>query len=181
MSTVASYQLTASSKPRRPTINPRMAVIAAIFAALVGYPVYSVVRAELNHGVEKTNDGYFVDLKALGNFRLDENNGSITDVPERFRELDGKNVTLDGFMWSSTGAGAQVSRWEFVYNVTTCCFNGPPRVQERVFAASRDGVPFDNAMVRMTGILHVGLQRAPDNGKVIAVYTMEVKRVEQLS
>src|SRR6059058_2076282 len=80
-----------------------------------------------------------VDLKALGNFPFDQNNGSINDIPPAFRALEGKKVLLDGFMYSPRNAGDKGHEFQLVYNVTKCCFSGPPQVQERVYGYVHSG------------------------------------------
>ena len=41
-----------------------------------------------------------VDLKSLGWFELDQNTGTLRDVPRKYVALDGQKVRLEGFMWS---------------------------------------------------------------------------------
>jgi hypothetical protein len=117
----------------------------------------------------------------MGFFDFNDQTGTIKDIPEKFRALDGKEVALEGFMWAGTSAGDKVNSFQFVYNIAKCCFGGPPKVQERVFAyvPNKNGVDYYSDEVRIIGTLHVGIQK-DDLGKVAAVYTMDVKHVEQL-
>ncbi len=99
------------------------------------------------------------------------------DVPARYRELDGHRVRLEGLMFVRNGAGDHVSSFEFVYNRTTCCIVGPPRVQERVFVNALNGdVPYCDDMVRIEGILHVNVVK--EQGIVNSVYTLDLERVD---
>jgi len=116
-----------------------------------------------------------VDLKALGNFPFDETNGTIKDVPPVYRDLDGKKVQLEGFMYAGNSASDELSAFQFVYNISKCCFNGPPKVQERVFARSNLPVPFYGSMVRCTGTLHVAV-RKNEAGQTNSVYDMEIDK-----
>jgi hypothetical protein len=157
-------------------VNLRMILVAAVVLFLIGYPVYTYVDASRNHGISR--DG-LVDLKALGNFPFDETNGTINDVPPVYRALDGKRVALDGFMYAGNGAGDEVSAFQFVYNIAKCCFNGPPKVQERVFARSSKPVPYYGQMVRCIGTLHVGVKKN-EAGQTNSVYELDVDKVEAL-
>src|ERR1700733_1693738 len=122
------------------TLSQRINVRLIVFLAIVAAPFVGFLYAFVNYngGIQHTRDGLLVDLKALGNFEFDQNDGTIANVPPKYRELDGKKVVLEGFMYSrlsSVGTG----NFEFVYNVQKCCFNGPPQVQERVFVMVPEG------------------------------------------
>ena len=181
MSTVAGHESPVAQLPRRVGLNPRLVVVVGIFALLIGFPVYSLVKAELNHGVERVAGGYHVNLKALGDYSFNEDDGTIANVPPRFRELDGKKVTLEGFVAPTNSASDRVQVFPFVYNVQKCCFGGPPKVQERVFAISRHvAVPNTGEEVSLTGTLHVSVVKDPETSKVISVYTMDVDHVDAI-
>ncbi len=81
-------------------------------------------------------------------------------------------------MFNPQSAGDQANEFQFVYNVNKCCFNGPPLVQERVYAHSRNDMPiysmFDCAKV--VGILHVRVVRHKD-GSIHSVFDLDVQHV----
>lgn len=97
MTQVMSYGVKPSIGRR---INVRMITVVAVFGLLVGFPVYTFVKAQLNGGVEHTSYGEKVDLKAMGNFPFNESNGTVNDIPLKFRALDGKQVILQGFVYA---------------------------------------------------------------------------------
>src|SRR5262249_15408102 len=127
-----------------------------------------------------------VNLRALGNFEFDPDYGKITDVPARYRELEGQKVLLSGEIYSLHEAGPNVGEFQLVYSIQKCCFNGPPRVQERCFATvSRDtkkvtvrGDGYHNVM----GTLHVTVKREKlpngELGGVTEVYHLDVDSIE---
>jgi hypothetical protein len=162
-------------------INFRMLTIILVFAFLVGYPVVTFIKAQMNHGVEHDGDLFRVDLKSMGNFVFDGTAGTIDNIPAQFRALDGKEVALEGFMWTGNSSAPKVPSFQFVYNVTKCCFSGPPLVQERVFAyvPDHEQVEYHNDECRIIGTLHVKVEK-DDAGKISSVYTIDVKRVESL-
>jgi hypothetical protein len=157
-----------------------------LFFAVAGLPLfwigYTYVVQVITGGVQSHGDYASVDLKALGNFSFDDEGGNLTDVPARFRELNGKRVALEGMMWSTGSAGDTVSNCQLVYNIQKCCFNGPPRIQERVFLFGDKGqrFPFFGSMVRVLGKLQVRLKTQP-GGKVISVYDLTVESVTPLT
>jgi hypothetical protein len=162
-------------------INFRMIAVMAVVIFLVGYPVYQYVSASWSQGIIKHGDVFSVDLKALGNFPFDDTDGTLNDIPPKWRELDGKRVALEGFMFSTDSASDDVSTFQFVYNITKCCFNGPPKVQERVFAhvAGDKKVPYASQEVRCIGTLRVLINKN-EAGKTDIVYAMLVDRVEPI-
>ena len=183
MSQVMSYGVQ-QPKTRGFRVNYRMIAVIVVFGVLVGYPVYTFVKAQQNGGIEHTAAGEMVDLKALGNFPFNENTGTVNDVPEKFRSLDGKQVILEGFCYAPNAASDDINSFQFVYNVTRCCFSGPPQVQERVFAVVPDGKRFPNpgmyTMIQISGVLHVKVVK-DDGGKISSIYTLDVNGAKQVS
>src|SRR5205085_12481001 len=127
--------------------------------------------------------GYLeVDIKALGNFQFDASIGALSDVPQRWRELDGKRVILTGEIYAPTEASDKIHQFQLVYSIAKCCFGGPPKVQERVFAfvpKDMDVPNLTNQFARVTGRLRLNVQK--DGGQVGSLYTLEVDRVEPLN
>jgi hypothetical protein len=162
-------------------INVRMIVFAAVVLFLVGVPIYWYVDSEITGGKKKVGDYFSVDLKALGNFPFNGVDGTIDEVPQKWRELDGQRVELQGFVWAPNEAGDRMTRFELVYNIAKCCFGGPPKVQERVFVK----VPGDatvpnltNSYARVIGTLHV--KPTSDGGQVSELYTLSLDKIEPL-
>jgi hypothetical protein len=155
-----------------------------LFLAVVALPLVGVswltVRGLLNRGVTWHGDYAEVDLKALGNFPFDKDNGTRNDVPQRWRELDGKKVELKGFMFSPNSA-RDGTEFQFVYNVNKCCFSGPPQVQERVYGHSRGEIPILSVydFAKVVGVLHVRVVRN-EVGGIHSVFDMDVQHVEPL-
>jgi hypothetical protein len=146
---------------------------------LIGVPTYWYLDAAITGGVKDVGGGYKeVDLKAMSNFIFDQTSGTINDVPEKWRKLDGQKVILYGEMWQPYQAGDSVGGFELVYSIAKCCFSGPPQVQHFVKATVVDGkkVGYYDGLVKVTGTLHVDVKKA--NGKVERVYELDVENVE---
>src|SRR5437588_9268116 len=86
----------------KPPLSQRLNLKLIVFLAVVILPFiwffYFFVSQFVTGGIVDRGGYKEVDLKALGYFRMDQVNGSINDVPPRYRELDGKRVMLVGMM-----------------------------------------------------------------------------------
>jgi hypothetical protein len=121
-----------------------------------------------------------VNLKALGNFTFDEERGRTEDIPRQWRDLDGGRVALTGFMLSPWDAGAGLQKYQLVNNVNSSSgFKRPPLVQERVVATAPASTPVFSMYdcVRVSGVLHVGVQR-DQLGRVTSVFRIDVESAE---
>ena len=88
---------------------------------------------------------------------------------------------LVGQMYVDTSTAPVVDRFQLVYSIQNCCFNGPPKVQERVFAQVPPGgrkVPVFGSLAKIYGTLHVRADR--ENGRVVSLYTLDVEKVEEV-
>src|SRR5215217_7029168 len=108
-----------------------------------------------------------VDLKAMGAFLFDQQDGRTEDIPAQWRRLDGQRVTLTGFMYAPRSAGEAKVEFQFVYDVVPRR-RGPPQVQERVYCllpAARKAKLFSMYQIaQVWGVLHVGVRPDPDTG-----------------
>jgi hypothetical protein len=163
-------------------VNLRLIVLLAVVAAPFLYFVFIIARDMITGGVIDHGTYKEVDLKSMGNFFFDPSKDTLDAVPERFRVLDGKRVLLEGEMFAPNEAADDVRAFELVYNIQKCCFGGPPKVQERVFARvppSLQGVPNYQfrSPVKVIGTLHVKIRKGID-GVAVALYEMDVERVD---
>src|SRR5215470_16292725 len=92
---------TALTAPISKRINFRMIAFAGVLLALIGYPVYVYFDSVVSGGIKQAGGGYLeVDLKAMSVYPFDQQNGTLDDIPKRWRELDGKKVILEGQIWA---------------------------------------------------------------------------------
>jgi hypothetical protein len=166
--------------PKQHGINVRL----VLFMIVLGLPVAGIswvaVRGMLNKGITWHGDYAAVNLKALGNFPFDKDSGVRDDVPQRWRDLDGKKIELEGFMFSPNSA-RQGTEYEFVYNVQRCCIGGPPQVQERVYCHCPPQTPIfaQSDYARVVGVLHVRVVR-DKTGSIHSVFDLDVQHQEEL-
>lgn len=167
----------AAKVPWSGRINFRMIIFAAVVLALVGAPVYIYLDSRLSGGIKNHGDYLEVDLKAMSNFPFDQINGTVNDIPQRFRDLDGKRVMVEGEIWAPNSAGNDLRNFELVYSIAKCCFSGPPQIQHFVQSKPVKGtIPYYSGLVRVVGTLHVNVQKA--GGQVSSVYQLQVESVD---
>jgi hypothetical protein len=175
-------------KPLSQRINwamaARVGVVVALVLALVGYALKVTYESVIQGGVVSAGDHYRVELKQMSNFDMDQTLGTVADVPERFRDLDGKKVILEGEVApGGISAGDMVKQFSLCYSVAKCCFGGPPRVQHFV-ACSAGGRPMPNydgaGPVRVYGTLHIKVIKT-DVGTIASIFQMDVERIERVS
>jgi hypothetical protein len=172
--------------PKRPwwrEINLRIVLFLAIFFLPVGAVFYVWARSVISGGIVSHGNYLEVDLKAMSTFDLDQINGRATDVPQRFRDLEGKRVALDGQMWAPRDAGdGTINYFQLVYSKTKCCFNGPPLAQHFVDSnvlPNRQVIYYGDEMVRVWGTLHVRFRREA-GGVIKSVYAVDVDKVDPM-
>jgi hypothetical protein len=167
-------------RPLSQRINFRMLIFAGIVLFLLGWPVYTFLSESLTGGIHNRGAYSEVNLKAMGQFDFDPTGGRISDVPPMYRALDGHKVLLEGEIYAPTDAGSNLTNFQLVYSIQKCCFNGPPRVQERVFCTVPNGSlkMVDGVYHKVFGTLHVTCRTDAKTGLVDEVYHLDAEHVE---
>ena len=168
--------------PLTERINFRIIIFVGVILFLLGWPIYTFLSENLTHGIHDRGAYKEVDLKALGNFEFDDTAGKLADVPAQYRNLNGQKVMLQGQIYAPREAGPGITEFELVYSIQKCCFSGPPRVQERVFAfvtpATKKMKYSGDGEHKVLGTLRVTMQRDQKSGQVTEVYHLDVDSVE---
>ena len=172
------------SIPLRERINFRIITFIAIFAFLLGAPLYIYLDSMISGGLKNRGNYFEVDLKALSDIPFDQDNGRVEDVPAKWRELDGKIVELKGEVATGTFSASGVDgRFDLVYSVSKCCMTGTPLIQHFIKvtippSAKRD-VQSDGAII-VRGKLKVEVTRDPETRKINGVYHVLADEVYSL-
>jgi hypothetical protein len=156
-----------------------VAIVAGIVLFMLGIFLVPFLTSVVTGGVRNVGGGFKeVDLKAMSLFTFDQVNGTINDIPPKWRSLDGQKVILEGEMWDARSAGPQVKTFQLCYSIAKCCFQGPPQVQHFVDSVATPDAAIDyySGLVRVTGILHVKVKQG--EGKVASVYQLDVQSLE---
>jgi hypothetical protein len=162
----------------------RVGLVVGLVLALVGYAAKVTYEQVIEGGIVNRGDFSEVDLKSMSNFEMDQSHGTLADVPERFRGLDGKKVLVMGEVAPTNDtAGVKVNRFTLCYSVAKCCYGGPPKVQHFVACKVPGGRAVTNYVggppVKVFGTLHINVTR--DGDAITSVYQLDVERVEPVS
>ncbi|CAN5551100.1 hypothetical protein BH09PLA1_BH09PLA1_31060 [soil metagenome] len=165
-----------------PRITPQMIVFALLILGIFGGLGYVYLDSAISGGIKDIGNGFKqVDLKAMSTFSLDQVNGTVDDVPKKWRELDGQKVVVYGEMWEPMSAGnGRVAGFDLCYSIAKCCFSGPPQVQHFVKArvSPNHAAYYYPNQVKVSGVLHVNVVRDAEAGKLTQVYAMDVESIE---
>ncbi|QOV88242.1 hypothetical protein [Humisphaera borealis] len=181
MTTVPYSPQTSPAPAAGSRVNVRLIAFLLVISAPFVYIIGKSVMFSMSGGITDRGDYKEVDLKALGNFPFDQSEGKLTDIPERYRNLDGQRVRLTGFMYAPENAGDRGNRFQFVYDVNKCCFGSAPQVQERVFAYAKHGAPIYpyTVLAEVVGKLHVRIVKEPD-GLIKSVFDLDVEQAQEV-
>ena len=166
-------------------INFRLWIVLVLAAVAVGYPLYEGLLLAFNGGIRDSSDDrgaiLKVDLYSMSRFEIDHDLGEMTDIPKKWRELDGKRVELAGEIPPGLQVGGELTRFDLVFSITKCCIDGPPKMQHFVHCSTAQGktVRYYQGLVIVKGILHVGIERDPDTGKIHSIYKLDVESTRQ--
>ena len=106
MSTVPYLPVQTPRRSPFTRINLRMIVFAAAILLPIGCVVYAYLESAITGGIKDVGHGFKeVDLKAMSSYSLDQVNGTIEDIPKKWRDLDGQRVVVYGEMWRPLEAG----------------------------------------------------------------------------
>jgi len=172
----------ATKVPLSERINMRLVIFSAVMLLVIGYPIYLFVDEAVSGGIHDRGEYKEVNLQAMSTFSFDQQNGTIDQVPAKWRALEGKKVELIGEMWLGGSVADETSRFDLVYSKTKCCFSGPPQVQHFVKATVVGGkrVPYYDSQVRVLGTLHINVKKG-EAGNVESVYSLDVEKVEPIT
>jgi len=179
-----SYQPVPIIPPPTPwmqRINWRLIVLASIVLIIVGVPFYIWLDEVVTGGIHDYGSYKEVDLKAMSTFDMDQQSGTMDDIPVKFRQLDGKRCLMVGEMWNPRSAGDEsLSYFVLVYSKTKCCFNGPPLAQHFVDGNVVKGskIYYYETPVKVWGTVHVFIHK--DKGVIKSIYHVDVDKVEPI-
>jgi hypothetical protein len=159
---------------------------AAVFVLVVLAPLlafgYIYLKTAFSTGIREAGNGYLeVDLQKMSSFAFDQRNGTLEDIPQRWRDLDGKKIILEGEMAPLKSASSEVEEFDLVWSVANCCFTGTPQVQHFVHSrvVGDRKVGFYARPVRVRGTLRVDVTR--EEGQITGVYHLDVEGVEPVN
>ena len=112
-----------------------------------------------------------LDLEVL-NFAFDGDKGELRDIPPEIRSLDGRLVSITGYMIPMDQA-AEIHAFAMVPWLFEPC--PPPDIRQTVVVNSRAGLPYFPDRITVYGRLHVRVTR--DDGYIVSLYEVDAERV----
>jgi hypothetical protein len=179
---VHAMQAATIKPPITERINFRLLFFSLAMLLVIGYPIYIYLDNIISGGIHDLGNGMKkVDLKSMSSFVFDQTGGTISDVPEKWRALDGQRIVLEGEMVPpSLSARGGTGKFELVYSVQKCCFSGVPQIQHFIQCTVPSGaeVPFLAGLVRVAGTLRVDVTRDPETNAINGVFHLAVEGFE---
>jgi hypothetical protein len=162
----------------------RVGVIVGLVLFFVGFALKETFNLIWRGGVVDRGQYFEVDLKSMSNFEMDQRIGTLADIPDHYRKLDGKKVLLQGELAPADFALGRGSNFLLCYSVAKCCFGGPPKVQHFVsckVAKDTKRLPdwMWNGQIKVFGTLHVQVKK--EGGLITSIYQLDVENVEPIS
>lgn len=120
--------------------------------------------------------------RSLGAFTFDQVNGTVSDIPWQIRALDGKHVTVTGYIWAPISAnGKSITSFELTNDLGSSYQAQPPLVQHFIHAVvpPEYSAQYSDGLVRLHGIFHVDVKH--DAGRVSRVFSITLQRIEPIS
>jgi hypothetical protein len=107
-----------------------------------------------------------------------ESANCLEQIPQDVLALNGKDVSLTGFMLPMKYEGKLTTEFLLLKNQSLCCYGKPPRITEWVnVRMARKGIkPIMDEPVTVCGIFHVGEVR--QNGELLGVYRLDADKVK---
>ena len=117
-----------------------------------------------------------IGLAWLAGYTFDQDHGTLADIPQPIRQLDGQHISLEGYMIPLDQAD-NITAFALVPNLYFDQ-NRPPLIQETVVARVVDGrcLNYSPDAIRISGILHVRVET--DDGYLISIYTLTIDHAE---
>jgi hypothetical protein len=117
-----------------------------------------------------------IDLQTMGAFPFDEDHGTLQEIPEAVRKLDGRRVSIQGFMVPLDNA-ERTREFAIVPNLSFYDGYHPLPVTEVVVAempAGKTSACIDGKIC-VDGTFRVSIKT--DSGFLVSVFTLDVDRV----
>jgi hypothetical protein len=116
--------------------------------------------------------GAEISIAELSDFDFDQTQGAASDIPEKFRMLDGKRVTLVGNMWSPCYRDDGVDR--FILCNIHRSEHKPPVAQEFVPCRMKSPTQCFEGQVSASGTLHIKIVHDTATAAIRSVFSLDV-------
>lgn len=154
---------------------PNSATVAAIVGQ--GDPNAGPPTAETRKPHVRPKDGEFLvaDIKELGNFEYDAQNGG--NIPEDVTKLSGCKIRTHGFMIPLDQA-ENISEFALVPSLFACCFGQPPQVQHTIVVHCPKGKAVSYSPDELTVEGNLKVDEKKDDGFIVSIFEIDASSVK---
>jgi hypothetical protein len=100
-----------------------------------------------------------------------------TAVPDNIKALDGKKVSVPGFMLPLQVQEGRVTEFILLKNQMMCCYGKPPAINEWIHVKIPAGTkPAMDQTITISGTLHVGEYK--ENNSLLGLYRLDADKTE---
>lgn len=110
--------------------------------------------------------------------KVSENTENVSQIPQKIRNLDEKEIVLKGFMLPLKMEKGRVTELLIMRDQSMCCYGTIPKINEWVSVKMKEkgAKPVMEQIVTMFGKLHVGEIR--EDGYLVGIYEMDGYRMD---
>jgi hypothetical protein len=180
--------VSAAAPPQTTPAGPKAASTAGSNPAPASAPTTNSAPPKLATDDSDMRGGYLnVSFERLASYEFEVSDRPVTNqtaavdesekqIPAAIKGLNGKKVSLTGFMLPLRVEAGKVTEYLIMRNQATCCFGATPKITEWVTVKSAKGVePLMDQPVSVKGMLRVGVTR--ENGYVAGIYEMDGEKL----
>jgi hypothetical protein len=161
-----------------------------IGSPIAGQPVVTLPADATNAPTSETKDGYlqtgFDKLSGfLARVVFEANSNSpsayeprlATPIPDSIKALDGRKVSVGGFMLPLQVQEGRVTEFILLKNQMMCCYGKPPVINEWIRVKMSTGVkPAMDQTITVFGTLHVTEYK--ENSQMLGLYRLDGEKTE---
>jgi hypothetical protein len=154
-----------------------MAACAVVCMAITAAYVWH--QSRLPQG--RNSGPILVDIGELSDFELDQQGHGMPEIPQKCRDLDGKQIIFSAQMWEpQISADGLVKQFEARDPKVKYSSFQPRRAQNCWVCEPSAGVKIDytDMPVRITGRFHVVITRDMDNNRIWSVFHVDVDEIQ---
>jgi hypothetical protein len=166
-----------TSEPWVRHIKWRFVGFFLIAGAVIALPVYAWIWSHREEDIVVFDTYKQVSLKALCGIAFDPVNGKITDIPQRFRDLETQRVKLAGFMLVPGARHyTNIKSFDLYYaDPKTDSPNLPVQSHIHCVAQGENELRYLSGPVTVWGFLHCDIHRDATTHEVTSIYQLECK------
>src|ERR1044071_2590336 len=130
------------------------------YMAVAGFCVVIVVLISSRHfSGMKQNRFQRVSFETLAGYDYSNSRTSSHAIPEKVRSLNGKDISIRGFMFPLESDGERLTTFMLVKDQASCCFGGTPKVNHWIYVqmeGDKKADYVDSVPVTVFGKLNIG-------------------------